>query len=47
MVGDGREVGVVRWVVHELGQVVLRELNGDGGAVQEGGVDTRERDVAD
>ena len=47
MIWDGREVGVVWWVVHELGQVVLRELNGDGGAVQEGGVDTRERDVAD
>ena len=47
MVWDGREVGVVWWVVHEFGQIVLRELNWDGRVVQEGGVDTRERDVTD
>ena len=36
---------MVWWAVHELGQVVLRELNGDGGV--KGVAYSREGDIAD
>ena len=43
MVRDGREVGMVRRGVHELGQAILGELDRDEGA--EGGAYTREGNI--